>query len=199
VLPDEVEWAGLPDREEAGSPNVVGAVALAAAARALQAIGLDRIAEHERALTAYALERMRAVPGLVLYGGLGGGDRVGVIPFNLHGVPHGLTAAVLGYEAGIGVRHGCFCAQAYVARLMGVSDAERAARPRGESPGMVRVSFGAYNTPEDVDTLVAALADVAHRRDDGRYERTADGEYVPVGLTPIANGFTAESAERALA
>lgn len=183
---DDVTWAGLPDREEAGSPNVLGAVALAAAARTLMGIGLDALDAHERTLTAYALDRLASVPGLRLYGEtdpLRVADRVGVIPFNLDGIPHGLVAAVLGYEAGIGVRHGCFCAQAYVAHLLGVPDAVRRNPPlSGEKPGMVRVSFGAYNTPAEVDTLVEALLRVRRGEYRGRYARGADGEYRPAGF-----------------
>jgi selenocysteine lyase/cysteine desulfurase len=180
---DDVEWAGLPDREEAGSPNVVGAVALAAAVRALGELGMDALARHEQALTAYALERLSSVPGLTLYGETDPArvaDRVGVVPFNLDGVPHGVVAAILGHEAGIGVRHGCFCAQAYVAHLLGIPDAVRRGDFAGEKPGMVRVSFGAYNTRDDVDALVEALTRI-RRGDHACYERGADGEYAPAG------------------
>ena len=56
-----MEWSGAPDRDEAGSPNVVGAVALAAAIKALNQIGMDVVAEHEAELTAYALERLKPI------------------------------------------------------------------------------------------------------------------------------------------
>jgi Aminotransferase class-V len=65
-------------------------------------------------LERHALERLRLVPGIRIYGEVHlsrNSDRVGVIPFNLDGVPHALVAAILGYEGGIGVRNGCFCAQ----------------------------------------------------------------------------------------
>jgi cysteine desulfurase / selenocysteine lyase len=188
VTLDEVAWAGLPDREEAGSPNVVGAVALAAALRTLTEMGLDALARHEQALTAYALEWLGSVPGLTIYGERDprrATDRVGVIPFNLDGIPHGLVAAVLGYEAGIGVRHGCFCAQAYVAHLLGVPDAQRRGlEAAADKPGMVRASFGAYNTKEDVDLLVEALLRVRRGDYRGRYERGPDGEYAPAADLP---------------
>src|SRR5918996_292270 len=123
VTVDDVAWADLPDREEAGGPNVVGAVALAAAMRALREIGLDRIAAHEAEITRYAMDRLAGVPGVTLHGPTGAsesverdaadilGTKVGVIPFTVDGLEHGLVAAVLGYEHGVGVRHGCFCAQ----------------------------------------------------------------------------------------
>jgi hypothetical protein len=117
VTLDEVHWAGVPDREEAGSPNVVGAVAMAAAAQALMAVGMDAVAAHEQELLAYAIERMQAVPGMHIYGETNPArlhEKVGVIPFNMTGISHFLVAAILGYEGGIGVRSGCFCAHPYV-------------------------------------------------------------------------------------
>ena len=60
----DVHWAGLPDREEAGSPNVVGAVAMAVAAQTLMNAGMDSVTRHEASLTAYALERLQSVPGI---------------------------------------------------------------------------------------------------------------------------------------
>ena len=85
VTSDFVRWAGLPDREEAGTPNVVGAVALAGALRTLMDVGMDSVARHEASLTAYALERLQSVEGVTIYGRRDpapGDDRVGVIPFN---------------------------------------------------------------------------------------------------------------------
>ena len=90
---------------------------------------MDDIARHEHALTAHALDRLQAIPGLTIYGAgnpVALDNRVGVIAFNLESVPHALVAAILGYEGGIGVRNGCFCAQSYVAHLLGI-----AARPAG--------------------------------------------------------------------
>ena len=117
VTLDDVVWADLPDREESGSPNVVGAVALAAAIEALTAIGMDRLARHEADLTAYATARLAAVPGLTLHGPAGA-DRVGVIALSVAGRPHALVAAVLADEHGVGVRSGCFCAHPYIAHLL---------------------------------------------------------------------------------
>jgi cysteine desulfurase / selenocysteine lyase len=191
VTADDVSWADLPDREEAGSPNVIGAVALAAALQALQG-AMGEIAAHERALTSYALRRLRCLPGVTVYGETDPDrtdDRVGVIPFNVDGIPHGLVAAVLGFEEGIGVRNGCFCAQPYVAELLGEGDAR--ARGAGERAGMVRLSFGAYNTSEDVDALVEALARICHGDYRGHYERDDDGSYLPASALPDAAFATA--------
>ena len=192
VTEEDVHWAGMPDRDEAGSPNVVGAVALAAAAEALMDVGMAQIAAHEEALTAYALEGLQAIPGITLYGERDParvGERVGVIPFNLEGVSHFLLAAVLGYEGGIGVRSGCFCAHPYVVHLLDLPEEEAAgwreqmlAGDRTQMPGMVRASFGCYNNREDVDRLLEMVERVAagDYQGDYRVER-ATGEYVPAG------------------
>ncbi len=192
VTESDVEWAGVPDREEAGSPNVVGAFAMAAAARALTRESLQQIARHESELTAYALARLGRIRGVTLYGDSDPAaiaDRLGVIPFNVATAPHALAAAVLGYEGGIGVRSGCFCAQIYVARLLGLSSADLAlqhqrlrAGDRSDRPGMVRVSLGAYNTIEEIDLLIETIDRVARGDYAGRYAVDREtGEYHPVG------------------
>jgi selenocysteine lyase/cysteine desulfurase len=193
VTLDDVVWAGMPDREEAGSPNVVGAVAMAAAASTLMGLGMDAVADHENELVAYALERLARVPGLSLYGEtdpLKSRDKVGVIPFNLAHGPHALVSAILGYEGGIGVRHGCFCAHPYVVHLLGLSESETAKwheqigrGDKSEMPGMVRASFGCYNTLEDIDRLAGMLERIARGDYHGRYRQLKSGEYVPEGVS----------------
>ncbi len=192
VTLDRVVWSEPPEREEAGSPNTVGAVAMAAATAQLMAIGMDAVAEHEAELTAYALEQFGKIPGLRIYGDANpenARQRLGVIPINLEGVSHYLLAAILGHEYGIGVRNGCFCAHPYMLFLMGISGSEaeevRAAIIRGDRrniPGLVRVSFGLYNTLEDIDRLVDALRAVAAGQYQGKYHQNiTSGEFVPDG------------------
>lgn len=187
-----VTWALPPDSEEAGSPNVIGAVAFAKAIQTLQKLGLMRIARHEAELTAYALKQLQTVPGLTIYGDIDPQNahlRSGVIPFTLQNMPSHLVSAVLGYEWGIGVRSGCFCAQPYVMELLGVTDATQELiryhirhHRRDLVPGMVRISFGLYNTYEEVNMLVSALQIIAKgtRR---QYILDKDsGTYTPVDL-----------------
>lgn len=191
VTPSEVYWAGLPDKEEAGSPNVPGAVAMAASARALMKLSMKKIEEHEVELTRYALDKLGKIPGIVIYGESDPDrlDRVGVIPFNLEGVHHSLLAAILGYEGGIGVRSGCFCAHPYVVTLLGLTDEEAErwrvdflAGDKSKMPGMVRMSIGCYTTREDIDRLIEMLERVRAGDYAGEYEVVkATGEYIPVG------------------
>ncbi|MGQ9681639.1 MAG: aminotransferase class V-fold PLP-dependent enzyme [Anaerolineae bacterium] len=194
VTLDRVQWAPLPDKEEAGTPNVVGAVALARALACLEDIGLDRIAEHDADLTARALQRLQAIDGLTLYGDRDASCcplRVGVISLTVRGVDDHKVAAILSHEAGIGVRNGCFCAQPYLFSLLGlrreqIAELEGAAA-RGEYarfPGLVRLSFGCYNTRTEIDAAAEALEMVASGRSQGRYVQGPDGRYQPEGLAP---------------
>ena len=200
VTLDHVEWAPAPDRDEAGSPNVVGAVALAAAIGALQRIGMDAIARHESELTAYALERLGRIEGLRLYGDADPAHadrRLGVITFNVDGLAHQYVAAVLGTEFGIGVRNGCFCAHPYLIRLLGLSPAEvqayredLAAGDRRAMPGMVRISFGSYNSFHDIDRLADALECIVRGDVQGDYvQDRASGEYAARGWAPDLSAY----------
>lgn len=172
VTLDDVEWAEAPEREEAGTPNLFGIYALACAVDALDAIGMDTIFEHERQLTAYALERLKEIDEIQIFGGcdlVNSVDRLGVIPIQSREYHHALLAAILGYEWGIGVRNGCFCAHPYVEHLLAIDDEQirkhftdvRQGKRIG-LPGFVRLSLGLYNTRDDIDYLVEALKAV-HR------------------------------------
>ena len=195
VTLDSVEWAAPPERDEAGSPNVVGVVALAAAVKALETIGMTAIADHEAELTAYTLERLGSIDGVQIYGDANPAataNRLGVVPFNIQGLSHFLVAAILGAEFGIGVRNGCFCAHPYLLHLLGLSAQEAdgvrrsiLANDRGDMPGMLRVSFGMYNTAEEVDVLIDAVQRIARGKYYGRYQQDVrSGEYRAVDWNP---------------
>lgn len=195
VTREKVAWAEPPDRDEAGSPNTAGAIALAAALRQLEALGMDLVARHEAELTAHTLSRLAEVPGLQIYGDCDprrAHERLGVIPFNLEGVSHFLVAAVLGHEFGIGVRNGCFCAHPYIMHLLGLGPEEVAATgnailagDKTRMPGLARVSFGLYNTLDEVDRLVEALLCIQKGDYKGEYiQKVPTGEFIPEGWAP---------------
>ena len=195
VTLSEVVWADPPEREEAGSPNTVGAIALASAINQLEAVGFEKIISHEAGITAYALSHLSRIPGLHLYGDVEPDhvmDRLGVIPFNLANHSHFHVAAILGYEYGIGVRSGCFCAHPYILHLLGLSPKQsQIARSKiivgdkSDMPGMVRASIGLYNTREDIDKLVYALTEIASGKYQGKYiQDPKSGEYTPEGWKP---------------
>ncbi len=165
---EEVEWTGPPEREEAGSPNVLGAVALHAAMAALEGVGWPALREHDDGLARLLGEGLRAVPGLEVLGPARGTDTLPVLTFRVEGQPHALVAARLAAEEGIGVRHGCFCAHPYLVRLLGLSDEEisryREEVRRGDRsrmPGAVRASAGLNTTEADVARLLDAVGRIA--------------------------------------
>jgi selenocysteine lyase/cysteine desulfurase len=193
VTLEDVQWTNAPERDEAGSPNVLGALALAAALQQLNEAGMENIAAHEADLTAYALRKLNRIAGVRIYGSADPQrmeDRVGVIPIELQDMPHAKLAAILGFEAGIGVRNGCFCAHPYVLRLLGISHAEYlqhreqlARHDRSNLPGFVRISFGCYNNFEDVDRLVEMLERIAAGDYRGDYHaHPLSGSYYPAGF-----------------
>ena len=194
VTLEDVHWAGTPDRDEAGSPNVVGAVAMAAAAQALMDVGLENIAAHEAGLVTYSLQKLSSIPGIRIFGEKDpdkASEKVGVIPFNLDGFSHFKVEAILGFEGGIGVRSGCFCAHPYVVHLLQLSDEESHSwrdkildGDKSEMPGLVRASFGCYNSKEDVDRLIDMLERIAENDFVDNYElNRASGEYSPIGYS----------------
>jgi selenocysteine lyase/cysteine desulfurase len=169
VTVDETLWADLPDRQEAGSPNVVGAVALGVACDTLAEAGMDRIAQEERELLQHARTRMAAIDGVETYRVWPADHpRVGLATFNLADTPYDLLAAVLSAEHGIGIRHGCFCAHPLMMRLLRVDDAEMhrlvdetRAGHHERLPGAARMSLGLGSSLADVDAFADALAAIA--------------------------------------
>ena len=135
-------WNDLPWKFEAGTSPIAEGVGLGAAIDYLAELGMERVRDHERSLTAYALERLAGLPGLRVLGPLETERRGGAISFSLEGIhPHDI--AELCDREGVCVRAGHHCAQPLMRRL-GV-------------PATARASFHVYNTREEVDRLVGAL------------------------------------------
>jgi cysteine desulfurase / selenocysteine lyase len=142
VLPDESTWAELPHKYEAGTPNVGGAVGMAAAAAFLHDLGRDAVLAHERELVEYGLERLGRIDGLRLFGPPTPEGRIAVFSFALEGVhPHDV-ATILDAE-GVAVRAGHHCTQPLMRRL--------------KVPATTRASCYVYNTTEDLDRLAEGL------------------------------------------
>ncbi|MCY7233349.1 cysteine desulfurase [Streptococcus anginosus] len=142
VYEQEATWKELPWKFEAGTPNIAGAIGLAAAIDYLDKIGMETVHQYEQELIAYVFPKLQAVEGLTIYGSEDLTQRSGVISFNLAGLhPHDVATA-LDYE-GVAVRAGHHCAQPLLSYL-GVS-------------ATVRASFYLYNTKADCDKLVEAL------------------------------------------
>ncbi|MDP1709426.1 MAG: SufS family cysteine desulfurase [Candidatus Komeilibacteria bacterium] len=156
VKKNEVKWREAPEKLEGGTPNIAGAVGLGEAISFLSEIGMDNVSAHERELTAYALEKLKSIPAITIYGPkdmenrvgppeAGALGRAGVISFNVKDI-HAHDAATLLDEQGIAIRAGHHCAGPLMERL-GV-------------PATCRISFGVYNTLEEINVLVKALGEV---------------------------------------
>ncbi|HYE84303.1 MAG TPA: aminotransferase class V-fold PLP-dependent enzyme [Clostridia bacterium] len=164
VTHDLVRWAEPPHKDEAGTPNIMGVVALSEAIRILSSVGMENLESYELSLVEYALAKLSEVPGIHLYCDSEIRDRVGIIPFNINGLHHQTVAAALSAESGISVRSGCFCAQPYVQKLMKLPRNEirkRIKNPSLPHPGMVRLSFGLYNNYDEIDVLVQKLCEIS--------------------------------------
>lgn len=136
----QTTYEQLPYKFEAGTPDYVGSNALAVALDYVSRLGMEHIAAHERELTAYAMERLGAIPGLRVYGQAR--EKDAVVAFNIGGIHH-LDMGTLLDRLGIAVRTGHHCAQPLMEHY-GVE-------------GMVRASFGLYNTLQEIDTLAEGI------------------------------------------
>jgi selenocysteine lyase/cysteine desulfurase len=190
---EDTYWADLPDREEAGSPNVIGSVALAVAIETLLELGFDAMLEDELRLGRRLLEGLSHIRGVGLLGGTAPSKfgRLALASFVFEGLDHALVAAALSNEWGIAVRHGCFCAHPYMIHLLHMSKAEVGAvvsevttGNRKAIPGAVRASLAPYNTDAEVDRFLDAVKVIAGGGVRAKYEEMEDGEYVPAGGWP---------------
>ena len=184
----DVMWAHLPDRQEAGSPNTIGAVALGVACEVLDGVGMGRLADEERELQAYARDRVGAIDGVEQYSIWSAGHpRVGIVTFNVGELHHSLVAAALSAEWGIAVRNGCFCAHPLIMELLHVDEDEVAgfreqirAGDKRRIPGAVRISLGIGTTEADIDLAAEAIAAISADGPRWTYrQHRASGEYEP--------------------
>ncbi len=152
-------FADIPHKFEAGTPDVAAAIGLGAAVAYLEAIGMDRVAAHEEALTAYALDLLqREVPGIRIYGPMDAAERAGIVTFTLPEAHAHDVATLLDREA-IAIRAGHHCTQPLHERL-------------GES-ATGRASFNVYSGTDDIDRLAVGLRGV--QRIFGRHPASSAG------------------------
>ncbi len=143
VFEDHATWAPLPEKFDGGTPNVADSIAFGVAIDYLEALGMANVRAHEVDVAGYALERLASVPDVTVYGPRDPWMRTGVVSFNLEGVhPH--DAGTVLDEAGIAVRAGHHCCQP-LHRVLDVA-------------ATLRASFYIYNSRDEVDALVEALA-----------------------------------------
>jgi cysteine desulfurase/selenocysteine lyase len=186
VTSDSALFTKGPDRHMGGTPNIVGAIAFAAATRFLSKIGMDNVRDHEMQLIRHGLARfgeLEETTGIDLFGPRRASEKVGVFSFTVPDVRHELVSSILNHEHGIATRNGCFCAHPLLHRLLRLKDTSRwtDALSKGQPvdlPGATRASLGIYNTKDDLDLLVSALETIAHGRWTGKYDMV-DGHCEP--------------------
>jgi cysteine desulfurase/selenocysteine lyase len=192
VTLEDAYWTDLPEKEEAGTPDIVGVVALAEAISMFKKIGWEEIIDHEADLTAHLLTKLKKLNKVRIYGSSDPAEsrsRLGVIPFNVEGFSHALMAAILSFEGGIGVRNGCFCAHTYVKSLLNISgdeakrlEDEMKRRDRSNIPGTIRASFGIYNNKDEIKRFCGILEKIIRDGYSGEYFLNREkGEYFPKG------------------
>jgi selenocysteine lyase/cysteine desulfurase len=174
VTEDEAYYKKSPDRHEGGTPNIAGAVALAAALRFLEQAGLEAVRAHESTLVRQAMQALAKLDGVRVLGDPEPDHRIGALSLTIDGVPHELAASILNREAAIAVRNGCFCAHPYLHRLLGLTDTTELRRrllagEEVELPGAVRPSFGIFNDEQEVDELVRMIRVIRDRAWKGDY------------------------------
>lgn len=153
-----ITWAPAPARHEAGSPNVIGAVALAAACEALGNLPAGELERHENVLRTRLVEGLSAIEGVrILRLWEDSCDPVGVVSFTVAQCDPGLVAAYLSAEHGIGVRDGRFCAHPLLTRL-------------GVENGAIRASVGVGTTVDEVERLIAAVTQWVEQGSDATYD-----------------------------
>ncbi|MEM3791245.1 MAG: cysteine desulfurase [Candidatus Micrarchaeaceae archaeon] len=140
----ESTWNDLPWKFEAGTPNIEGGIGLGEAVKYLMKIGMEEIREHEKSLTRYALDRLKDIKGLSVYGYHSMNEhRAGVISFNVEGIhPHDLSEVF--DSEGIAIRTGHHCAMPLTRELLRV-------------PATARMSFYLYNKEEEIERAIATI------------------------------------------
>lgn len=166
--------ADVTDREEAGTPNIPGSIAMGLVAEVLERIDMDLVQQHEQARLRLLMQELTSIEGVTVVGDndVDKTPRAGVVAFAAFGLDHRLVAHYLNDFHNIAVRDGCFCAQPYVQALLNVDDdfatrvrAEMIAGDRTKLPGLVRASLGIYNTDADVKALGTALRFLKEHKD----------------------------------
>lgn len=156
-----VRYLETPERNEPGTPNYLGAIALTKALQVLERVGFDNIEEHEHLLFKMLIDGVKNIPKVLTYADINNiQDRLAIGTFNIEGKFHQDVAEILAKDYGIAVRQGWFCAHPYCRRLMKLSEAESCkflSDINDKMPGMFRISIGPYNTENDINYLLEVL------------------------------------------
>jgi selenocysteine lyase/cysteine desulfurase len=177
----------FPHKEQSGTPNIVGAIALARVMQSLHQYGFKKIEHHAKQLGLELFDALSSLSFIQVYGDPSQ-HRIGAISFNHTGIDHGLLAAILNDYYAIAVRNQCFCAHPYVSSMLKETlwqmDLSDIADDQHEmlinaKRGMVRVSISLYNTSADIEALIRALNEISHNIEkyQEHYQAQQDGSY----------------------
>ena len=165
VADDWVKYRPAPEVYEAGSPNYPGVIGLGAAIDVLAQLDYGSIEEHDKSLVRRLITGLRQFGDIVIYGDTEDiSDRAGIVSFNFKDINSHVLASDLARLGGIAVRRGAFCAHPYVWRLMDIPEEDLHGFIKcddANTPGMIRVSFGIYNTEEEVDEFLRLLSSIS--------------------------------------
>lgn len=168
VMDKKVDYLMVPEKEEAGTPNYFGVIAIISAIRELDNIGFDAIKKHETNLRDKLIEGLVSIPNIINYGDIENReDRLGIGVFNIEALYHAEVAKTLAKEYGISIRQGWFCAHPYCRRLMNIDEKKASAFIHDENakmPGMIRVSFGIYNDERELNYFLNIIEYMAKKR-----------------------------------
>lgn len=156
---DCVKWEKSPKKDEAGSPNTIGVIALGEAIRVLSEVGMENVQKYEAELLNYSSQRLNEIKDLHIYAD-STEERIGIIPMNMQGIPHDILSRILAGEAGIGSLNGDATAAIYVNKLLSTAPGVTQDYIEGvvpPPPGLTRASFGIYNTKKEIDIFVDLL------------------------------------------
>ena len=174
-------YADAPARYEAGSPNYPGVVGLGKAVEILHDVGFEDIQAHEKVLNTKLIDGLKKQPNVIIYGDSENiDDRVGVVTFNFTDINSLVLADKLSEMGAIATRRGAFCAHPYVWRLMGIPDSKIESFESctdGKTPGMIRVSFGIYNTEKEVDEFLEILPKAMEAAKEAQKDMDVDPAY----------------------
>lgn len=163
-----IEWNEPPAKNEAGSPNVMGVVALTEAIKTLSSVGLNTIEKYERQLVDHLIEGLKKISGVNLYcHAEKKEERVSLISFTVNGIPHSLLDEILSLEAGIAVRSGWFCAHPYAVKLLNIKPKDLECYRKDQDfpiSGLVRVSLGLYNNHQEIELFLKELKRIVKKK-----------------------------------
>ena len=165
VLDDRQLWLDTPEKNEAGTPNLFGAIAIAEALREMDKIGFQTIENNEKELLVYLIKELKQFEKITLYGDNENiNDRLGILVFNIDGMTYEEVGEALANVRGIGVRQGGFCAHPYTRRVLGIADndLQRYMSEVG-TPGLVRVSLGIYNSKKEANIFLDTIEYLCRR------------------------------------